>query len=523
MPASGTEGKSPERALIGRASVLTVGTMLCNQTRDRPEQIAVDDGTRRLCFAAFNERVNRTANLLASRGVARGDRVALCSENRIEYLELVFAAAKLGAILCTLNWRLTRSELDYCVALVTPKVLIVSERFRDSLDRPAAGNAEFEFGAEYEAALAASPAAEPDVFVDPEDGLLVIYTSGTTGRPKGALLSHRAEIARMLVNALDFGLAAGDAYVAWPPMFHMVSTEQCIHVICLGGTAVVVDGFDLNRLLDEIANREQWWLITMPGAIEPLIAGLRERAIRPKGIKLVGVMADLVPRHQLAELTELLQAPYANTFGSTETGLPPGSAGRIAIGVVPASLAKRANSLCEFRLVDEDGRDVPDGTVGELIFRGPTLFSGYWNAPQVNATEFRDGWFHLGDMFFRQADGMLNFADRAKYLIKSGGENIYPAEIERVLLSNPRVRDAVVVRRADAQWGEVPVAIVVASDAALTAAELLDACRRELAGYKRPKVVLFVAEERLPRSTTGKILRHEIENWPEVRAASLVS
>ena len=171
-----------------------------------------------------------------------------------------------------------------------------------------------------------------------------------------------------------------------------------------------------------------------------------------------------------------------------------------------------------FRLVDAEDRDVPDGTAGELIFRGPTLFSGYWNAPEVNATEFRGGWFHLGDMFFRQPDGMLNFADRAKYLIKSGGENIYPAEIERVLLSDPRVRDAVVVRRADEQWGEVPVAIVATSDAALTAGELLDACRRELAGYKRPKGVLFVAEERLPRSTTGKILRHEIERWPEVLA-----
>ena len=515
--------RTDERALIGRASVLTVGAMLRNQARDRPERIAVDDGSRQLSFAVFNERVNRTANLLASRGVVRGERVALCSENRIEYLELAFAAAKLGAILCTLNWRLTRSELDYCVALVTPKVLIVSARFRDSLDRTMAGIAGFEFGDAYEAALAASSAAEPDVYVDPEDGLLIIYTSGTTGRPKAALLSHRAEIARMLVNSLDFGLAPGDAYVAWPPMFHMISTEQCIHVICLGGTAVVVDGFDLNRLLDEIANREQWWLITMPGAIEPLIAGLRERNIRPKGIKLVGVMADLVPRHQVAELTELLQAPYANTFGATETGLPPGSAGRIAIGVVPASLAKQANALCEFRLVDAEDRDVPDGTAGELIFRGPTLFSGYWNAPEVNATEFRGGWFHLGDMFFRQPDGMLNFADRAKYLIKSGGENIYPAEIERVLLSDPRVRDAVVVRRADEHWGEVPVAIVATSDAALTAGELLDACRRELAGYKRPKGVLFVAEERLPRSTTGKILRHEIEKWPEVLAGAFQS
>ena len=245
--------------------------------------------------------------------------------------------------------------------------------------------------------------------------------------------------------------------------------------------------------------------------IEPLVAELRKQAVQPAGMRLCGAMADLVPAHQIAEVTALLGAPYLNSFGSTETGIPPASGNLIPVGEVPARLSKRQNAFCEIRLVDAEDRDVPDGTPGELAFRGPTLFSGYWNAPETNAKDFRGGWFHLGDMFVRGADGSLDFVDRVKYLIKSGGENIYPAEIERVLLADPRVADAVVVRMPDAKWGEVPVAVVARKDETLTSAELLERCRAELAGYKQPKDIVFVELAELPRSTTGKIQRHEIE------------
>ena len=224
-------------------------------------------------------------------------------------------------------------------------------------------------------------------------------------------------------------------------------------------------------------------------------------------------MADLVPRHQIAEITELVQAPYANTFGSTETGLPPASAGRIPIGVTPDALSKTQSTMCRCRLVDLDDNDVADGEVGELAFRGPTLFSGYWNAPKANAEDFRGGWFHMGDAFRRKEDGTLDFVDRIKYMIKSGGENIYPAEIEQVILADHRVDDAVVVRAPDKRWGEVPVAFVAANDPDLTTDDLSQQCRAALAGYKQPKQIQFVALGDLPRSTTGKIQRHEGEKW----------
>jgi fatty-acyl-CoA synthase len=174
-------------------------------------------------------------------------------------------------------------------------------------------------------------------------------------------------------------------------------------------------------------------------------------------------------------------------------------------------LSKRESSLCHIRLVDAQDQDVPDEVPGELVISGPTLFSGYWNADATNAQDFRGGGFHMGDLFVRHADGSLDFVDRLKYLIKSGGENIYPAEIERVLLAHPAVRDAAVVRKRDAQWGEVPVAFVASDDAALDAAALMEWCSTRLSRYKQPKDIRFVAESALPRSSTGKIQRHEIE------------
>ncbi len=502
-----------DASLAAGAASLTIGALLRERARLHPGRLAVVDGDRRLTFDGFNERVNRLAHALRAMGIGRGDRVAILSENRAEYLELLFAAAKLGAIVCALNWRLAPRELAHCVRLTEPRACLASPGYSDSARALEGCGEVLVFGAEYQERLAQASAAEPVSEAEPEDGHVILYTSGTTGLPKGALVSHRAQIARMFTSCVEFNLAPGDAFLAWAPMFHMVSADQSIHALCLGGTVHVVPGYDIDRILHVVETERLWWLVAMPGMIADMIAGLKRRRSVPRGVKLVGAMADLVPRQELAELTRLLGAPYANTFGATETGLPPASAGRVAVGEAPARLPKTPSASCLIWLVDTEDRDVPDGAPGELAMRGPTLFSGYWNAPETNARDFRGGWFHMGDMFTRNADGTIEFVDRVKYLIKSGGENIYPAEIEQVLLADPRVADAVVVRRADARWGEVPVAFVARRDPGLTEADLMEACRSNLAGYKRPKEIRFIALEAFPRSTTGKIQRHEMETW----------
>lgn len=503
-------------SLISRAGSWTVGELLAAQARRRPQHQAVVDGAKIIDYLSLNSRVNQLAHGLSALGVARGDRVAILSENRTEYIEATFAAAKLGATLCALNWRLAKSELSHCVSLVAPVVVLVSERFRVPLTDTGWVGAVVDLDASYEDFLTQSSSAEPVVVAEPEDGLLILYTSGTTGLPKGALISHRAELARMNLSQIDLDLKEDDSFVAWAPMFHMASLEHAIHVLGLGGKVFVVDGADIPRIADLVASERQWWLILLPGMIDRLLEEVKRRNIRPKGIKLVGALADLMPPQTIAEASTLLEAPYWNTFGSTETGMLPAAGAVFAPGYEPATLAKTHNSLYLWRLTDDKDNDVAPGMPGEIIVRGPTVFSGYWNVGEVNATEFRDGWFHMGDMFVEQMDGTLNFVDRSKYLIKSGGENIYPIEIERVLMADPRVTEAVVVRRKDPVWGEVPLAYVVTQGGKITPSDLMDICRAHLSSYKCPREIRLVkSQDDFPRSTSGKVQRQLVEQWAE--------
>ena len=492
----------------------TVWGLFRQQVRRGPDAIAIDHEGTTTTYAELAERVRRMAGVFAGLGIGRGDRVALLAENRPEYIEAELAAAMTGAIVACQNWRLAAPELEHCINLVGPKAVLVSERNAGKLaDLDIGGIAVVRLGAELEALMAGATPADPDPAVDPEDGLVILYTSGTTGLPKGALISQRAMIARMAVGRMDVDWRATDAFVSWSPMFHMGSTDQQLNALMSGGTVVVVDGLQADRLIDALETYRIGHFIMMPGAIEPFLARVAERGCTPVGVGVVGAMADLVPRQQLLDLIEVLQAPYLNSFGATETGMPPCSSRLIEPGDRDFSLSKFQSSMCEVRLVDGDGNEVPDGEPGEMAVRGPTVFSGYWNAPETNARDFRDGWFRMGDLFRRNPDSSFDFVDRAKYMIKSGGENVYPAEIERVLLADPRIAEAVVVKAKDERWSEVPVAFVAKEDESLTEDDVMALCRASLAGYKRPREVRFIGIDEFPRSTSGKVQRHEMEPW----------
>jgi acyl-CoA synthetase (AMP-forming)/AMP-acid ligase II len=505
----------PFPSSVARASHSTVGSLFRARVREFPERVAIEDGGAeaerpRLSYRELEGRVARLAGALAAFGVQRGDRVALLSENRPEFLEVVLAASRVGASVACQNWRLSAAELAHCIQLVSPRLVIVSSRFAERI-----AGIEVErrlmLGPEYEALLAGAVPLESDDAAEPEDALLILYTSGTTGLPKGAVLSHRAEVARNMVVRAEFGITTEDTFPAWSPLYHMGALEPALGSLMAGGKLVTIDGFDAPRLAELVRSEKLGWLLLMPGMVGAFAEELERRRVEPLGVKLCGVMADLVPPSEISRVTRLLGAPYANTFGATETGCPPCSSNRIPIGVSPTRLSKQQSPFCEVRLVDPDEREVPVGTPGELCIRGPTLFSGYYRAEETNAQDFRGGWFHMGDVFVRNADGTLDFVDRVKYLIKSGGENIYPAEIERVLLQDERVIDAAVVRRPDPKWGEVPVAFVARHTEHLEAPDLYRRCRRELAGYKQPKDIFFIPASEFPRSASGKIQRHELE------------
>ncbi len=507
-------------SLPARAGQLNIAGLFAAQVARHPERPALEFEGRSWTYRVLNQRVNRLAHALRAMGLQAGDRVAVLAENRPEYVELELAVAKLGLILACQNWRQSDPELAHCIRLVSPQVLFYSQRQADAVGRIAQGvdrlvNLDLAYADLLTntsgAAPGADPESEPAGDVDAEAGLVILYTSGTTGLPKGALISQRAMVARSMIGRIDSTVQPGDPFIAWAPLFHMVSTDSVYATLMQGGKVIVMDGLQVEALV-EITSREFIGHLTlMPGMIDRVIAEIDRSGLTPKGARSIGCMADLVPAAQIQRITALYQAPFRNSFGSTETGSPPASRGTIAVGAWPQRLSKQQNSYCQIKLVDEDDVEVADGQPGELAFRGPSLFSGYWANDKANAEDFRGGWFHLGDVFVRNPDGSLDFVDRRKYLIKSGGENIYPAEIERVLLADPRVLEAVVVRQPDARWGEVPVAFVARSDDTLTEQAVRAACEGKIARYKLPKTVVFIGLDEFPRSTTGKVKRHELE------------
>jgi fatty-acyl-CoA synthase len=500
----------PGPSLSARAAGATVAGLFAARARVSPQAVAVEDGKRTLTFAELDARIRLVANWLLAQGVAHGDRVAVLSENRLDYIELLFAAARIGAIVACQNWRLAPAELQHCLDLVSPRIVLASERHANLLKKVDTRQARVHvLDAGYQEAVATSTRALPVPDVGTEDGLLILYTSGTTGVPKGAVISHRAELARRTTRIANWGVQAGEVWVIWTPLFHMAGADDTISALLSGVRVVLVDGFDVQRIVQQVASRPLGWLRLMPGTIVSFLEEMRRVNVQAPSVRLCGGLVDLLPSHQVGEVSGLLKATFLNSFGSTEVGTI--LTGLIPAGEVPPDASKEENTFTEVRLVDAEGRDVPDGQPGELVVRSATLFSGYWQRPELNATEFRDGWFRTGDMFIRQANQRLRFVDRNKYLIKSGGENIYPAEIERVIGADARVLDVVVVRKQDDHWGEIPVAFVVRKDPSLDRDMLQRRCREALAGYKQPKQIHFVPDSVLPRSTTGKIQRHEVE------------
>ncbi|NKC12061.1 MAG: AMP-binding protein [Gammaproteobacteria bacterium] len=499
-----------------------IGALFHSAHQAHPQHTAITDGDRVFTYAQLEERSNRLAHYLlgqclptgglATRGLTTGDRVAILAANCAEYFELELAAAKSGLIVAALNWRLGGRELQHCIDLVSPKLGFVSPKFLDHLNRlELHGMPVITFGDAYESALAKADPTYPGKEIPAETGLVILYTSGTTGLPKGALISHRAMLARGLIFTSEIVVPRYDHFVAWAPMYHMASTDQGLAYLLRGGTVHMVDGYQPDCIIDLIEQFPMRWLLLMPGMIASFIEAVTARQPSIKGLGCIGAMADLIPRQEIAEVTALLNAPFLNTFGATETGLGPATGAFIDIGTAPERLPKRQTAFCDIRLVDADDNEVPVGVPGEVSITGPSLFSGYWNSGEVNREDFRGGRFHMGDVLRRNADGTLEYVDRVKYMIKSGGENIYPAEIEQVICADERIETAVVVRKPDARWGEIPVLFVVPRDESLTPAQITALCDRELSRYKRPREIYFVTDEELPRSTTGKIQRHMLE------------
>lgn len=489
---------------------LTVADVLRNQAQNNAEAIALSDPEHTFTFSEMHLVTNRLARGLLDAGVCRGATVGVIGTNSIEHVLIQHACSKIGAAVAVVNWRQSKDEVEYALGLVSPQIVFVQPQFQEvvaELDIPVADLHGCTSGPLYDRFIERFDDSDITTDVNPEDIATIIYTSGTTGRPKAAAISQRAMIARAHFAAIEMRLTAEDAHLAWAPMFHLVSADYMFICAVLGSRYVVVDGFEPDVINEYVHSIQLGWLVLMPGAIEPLLERLRKDKRPTMPIKLVGAMADLVPPAQIIELTTLLDAPFYNSYGMTEAG--PLTKGLIPVGQQSENLGKQMTALSNYRLV-VDGLDAREREPGELWVFGPTLFSNYVNDPKATSEAHSEGWYRSGDLLKRDSAGRLHFVSRSKYLIKRGGENIYPAEIERVLLTCPGVVEAVVVGKRDQKWGETPIAFI-ATDSSVSVESLEAACRNQLAGYKIPEDFRELPLEQFPRNVTGKVIREKLE------------
>jgi fatty-acyl-CoA synthase len=506
-------------ALAAQATHFTVPAMFGHSVRLYADRTAVVSSDVELTYRQLDERTNRLAHGLGQAGLGRGDRIAVLATTRPEYIEVYFAAAKVGATVVGLNIRQSTDELMYCIELTRPRLLFASAGFADTareiaqtysgieqvLVFPERGGDE---GSDYEQRLA-SAAPEPVVSpARPEDIHCVLFTSGTTGRPKGAMISQRASVTRAFRCADWFELNGEDGIVGWIPMFHTGGDECVKATFFKGGKFATFEKPDPEEMFAAIERHKLTWTVMLPGVITDFIDHPARATYDLSTLRFALGYANMMPR-VVQDFCSKLDAGFWDTYGQTESSFV------VALDLVrpgeEPSLRKAPAPFLDMRLVDEDMNDVPVGVPGECVVRGPSVMSGYIDNPEATAEVFNGGWLHTGDLLTRDEDGRLTYVDRLKYLIKTGGENVYPTEIEGVISAHPFVREACAVSVPDERWGETIKAIVILDPgASVPAQEIRDWCRERLAGFKCPRYVQFLAPEEVPRSGTGKILRNDL-------------
>ncbi|WP_149541403.1 class I adenylate-forming enzyme family protein [Siccirubricoccus phaeus] len=460
-----------------------------------PDRVALQFEGARLTYADLATAAGRLAGGLAASGIGRGDRVAFLGLNHPAQLLLLAACARLGAILVVLNWRLAPAELRFALEDSGARLLLATE------EQTALAAAALPEGCTLWPAEAPPEAAPPPAVGAEGDPLLILYTSGTTGRPKGAVLDQRGLLANALNGQHLHALTPDDLVLTALPMSHSGGLNiQTVPALLAGAGVLLHRRFDPDAFFDALAEARPTLSLLVPTVMRMLVEHPRWANADLSCLRGLGAGSSEVP----VPLIEAFQArgvPVQQVYGATETG--PIAICQLAAEAMahPGSIGRPA-LLCEARVVDAAGHPLPPGQPGEIELRGPNVMRCYWNAPEATAAALRDGWFRTGDVGSRDAEGRYWFTDRLKHLIISGGENIYPAEVERVLREAPGVAEGAVCGRPDPRWGEVPVAVVVPREG-FEAAAVLRFFEGRLARFKHPRAV--IATTALPRTALGKI------------------
>jgi O-succinylbenzoate-CoA ligase len=482
--------------------------------------IEVESG-RRFSYRELNARCNRTAHALRALGVKKGDRVALLLMNGAEYVESFFAAAKIGAIVVPLNWRLVPDELAFILGDSGAKLLIFGEEFADAVaDLHRRGSAETElrhwlrvdsedarprpdWALSYAELQAEASDQEPWVGAADHDELYIMYTSGTTGLPKGAVHTHETSTWAVLTINATADLRHHDRYLLMLPLFHVGALTPLTGSVHRGVTNAILRAFDPGVAWRTIEAERITTMLAVPAMLNFMLQVPEREQVDHSSLRWCMSGAAPVPV-SLIEAYGKLGIEIHQVYGLTESCGP-------ACLISPEEALAKAGSTgkaffhTDVRVVDEQGNRVEPGATGEVLVRGRHVMKGYWQRPEATAEAIRDGWLHTGDVAAIDEDGFIYIQDRIKDMIISGGENVYPAEIENVIVAHPKVSEVGVIGQASDRWGESPVAIVVKSDASLSEQDVLDHCQGKLARFKQPVRVYFADE--IPRNPSGKILK----------------
>ena len=501
---------------------------VATHARLSPAKLAVRDSRRSLSYAQWHDRTERLSAGLRALGLEKGDRVALLAYNCLEWMEIYAALARAGLVAVPLNFRLTAPEIAYIAEHSEARAFIVQDALAEVVEplRQSLGlepNAWIGFGSEvpagwmrYEQLIETAPTDLPPIQVLPGDMSALMYTSGTTGRPKGAVRSHEGSTLIALATALEMGFTQQDTALLVMPMCHANSLYFSHTFVHLGATCVIDDrrSFDPEALLATLSAEHVTFTSLVPthyimmlGLPEAVKARYDVSAVE----KLMISSAPARKETKLAIMNFFRNGKLYELYGSTEAGwvtlLRPheqierlGTVGREWAGSGP------------IRLLDPQGREVADGEVGELYSRTAYVFDGYWKNPEKTAEAFQGDWCSVGDMARRDADGYIHLVDRKSNMIISGGENVYPSEVEAILGQHEKIKDVAVIGVPHDKWGEAVAAVVVLHlGLSMDESELIAWCKGRMAGFKRPQSIRFVADDEMPRTATGKILHRVLK------------
>jgi fatty-acyl-CoA synthase len=473
-----------------------------------PDKPAIRFGGAALTYAALAKRIAQAARALKSQlGVGRGDRVAILSLNHPDYLVLLYACARLGAMLVPLNWRLAVPEQVFILRDASVKVLVVEEGFAPVVEPLKAALPDvrivgLDFAPSFDDLLASGSGDGRNPHVDLSAPLLIVYTSGTTGRPKGAVLRQEALVWNAVMSQHMHDMTAEDHVLTVLPLFHVGGLNiQTTPALQIGATVTLHPRFAPDAALNALAQDTPTLTVLVPATMQAVIEHPHWRETDITCLRALTTGSTQVPPGLVDAFTGR-GVPVLQVYGSTETS--PVAVYTRAGGDQRAGSTGLPGLVCEARVVDDAGEEVAPGVAGEVVVRGPNVFFEYWGNAAATAETLREGWYHSGDIGTRDADGHFFIHDRKKNMIISGGENIYPAEVERVLIAHPEIAEGAVIGRADPKWQEVPVAYVVRRAGASCDAKALEAhLLTQLARFKVPREYVFV--ESLPRNAMGKV------------------